>query len=91
MAELRDPEVWENGGNIVSFEQKRKELIERQAQEEVDYSLSGDDASSICVLTCVCGCDAVVVYSDGESVFAQCIECGSPMGWSLFNFMSGQD
>lgn len=88
---LRDPEVWENGGNVVSFEQKRKELIERQAQEEVDYSLSGDDASSICVLTCACGCDAMVVYSYGGSVFAECTYCGSPMGWSLFNFMSGQD
>jgi hypothetical protein len=91
MAELRDPEVWENGGNVVSFEQKRREAIERQEEELVDYNLSGYAASPLTVLCCPCGCDALVAYSDGGSVFAQCIDCGNPMGWSLLTFMSGQD
>lgn len=88
---VQNRKEWENGGNVVSLEQKRKELVERQEQEQVEYNISGDAAAPITVLCCPCGCDAVVVYSFNDHVYAECIECGESMGWSLFNFMSGQD
>lgn len=86
---LRDPEVWESGGNVVSLEQKRRELTERREQERVESSLSGEDPS-ITVLCCPCGCEALAVFTDGEHMYTECIECGEPMMFSLLAFLQGQ-
>jgi ferredoxin-like protein FixX len=86
---VQNRQEWENGGNIVSFERKRRELAERLEQERVDSSLSGEDPA-ITVLCCPCGCEALTTFTDGEHMYTECMECGEPMVMSLLAFLSGQ-
>lgn len=85
---LSKPE-WENGDNVVSLAQKRKEMAERIEQERVEYNISGE-TTSVAVLCCPCGCEALTLYSDSEYLYAECLECGEPMLVPVLAFMQGE-
>ncbi len=74
-------------GNIISFEQKRREHAERVAEELADDAY--DENAPITTLGCACGSVGVSVYTDGQYMMAECIECGMPMLTLLVMFLRG--
>lgn len=84
---MAEPQVWENGGNVVSLERKRREMAERLEQDRVDGALSGED--TITVLCCPCGCEALTTFTDGDYMYTECMECGEPMVFALLAFLAG--
>lgn len=74
-------------GNIISFEQKRREYAERVAEELADDEY--DENGAITTLGCSCGSIGLTVYNDGQYVMAECTECGMPMLSSLVMFLRG--
>ena len=85
---MQTKQGWENGGNVVGLDHKRREMAERLEQDRVDYTLSGED--TITVLCCPCGCEALTTFTDGEYMYTECMECGEPMGSALMAFLLGQ-
>jgi hypothetical protein len=74
-------------GNIISFEQKRRELAERRAEEESEKEYY--ENAPITTLSCACGSVGLTVYTDGQYMMAECTECGMPMLTSLIMFLRG--
>lgn len=87
---VQNRQEWESGGNVVSLDQKRREIAERLEQDRVEDTFSDYPTTPLFVLSCSCGCEALAVFTDGEHFFAECVDCGEPMGYPLLTFMSGQ-
>lgn len=98
MSEVHDPNMWENGGNVVSLDAKRREYAAKKAEEEAedyDIAVMGTFMSSpgdFLPLRCDgCGSEDIVVLSDGDLVTAECSHCGDPMLEPLIRFLRGED
>lgn len=76
-------------GNIINFEQRRKEHAEREAtaanEDDEGYGID----TPIDALSCTCGSTAVTMYTDYSHVMAECAECRTPMLWQIINFLRG--
>ena len=98
MSEVHDPNMWENGGNVVSLDAKRREYAAKKAEEEAedyDIAVMGTFMSSpgdFLPLQCDgCAGEDIVVLSDGDLVTAECSHCGEPMLEPLIRFLRGED
>lgn len=98
MADVCDPNVWENGGNVVSLEQKRREYAAKRAEEEQDErdiitrGLFVDGGSDFVPLRCsVCLDDSIVLLRDPQFITAECSTCGEPMLDAVVAFLKGED
>ena len=86
---MSEPHVWEGVGNVVSLDQKRREMAERIEQDRVDGFIDGDIPTT--VLCCECGCEALTLFSlPGELYSAQCLECGEPMILDILAFLGSE-
>ena len=83
----KNEEVWVTG-SVINFEQKRKERAEQEAERLADQEY--DENGLIRTLGCTCGSVGLVVYTDGEFMMAECVECGMPMLAQLFMFLQGE-
>lgn len=72
-------------GNIINFEQRRKEYAERVTAEEVENA----ENALVDVLACSCGSTTMTMYTDHEYVMADCAQCGMPMLWPIIDFLRG--
>tara|TARA_S200002703_G_scaffold122630_1_gene108579 strand:+ start:339 stop:596 length:258 start_codon:yes stop_codon:yes gene_type:complete len=75
-------------GNIINFEQKHKERVEREAEQLADRE--SNEGDPIRTLRCTCGSASLSVYTDSEFTMAECAECRMPMRTQLFMFIQGE-